>query len=161
MALRGINISPHVHYVIAVDLIQVWRKPVSVSWLSRKPIYWVSPNIIRFLRCIVGLIHLDYSIDSRNSCMYMLHQMGSDFCEVEGRRWRRQWWRRQWWRRQWWRRRRLSSEITTSKSAIVHLVCVIIMYTIYEMYKDVASPRSSYTIFLKCWGSWWHEEVSQ
>ena len=31
-------------------------------------------------------------------------------------------------------RQRLSSEITTSKSAILHLVCVIIMDTIYEMY---------------------------
>ena len=29
--------------------------------------------------------------------------------------------------------RRLSSEITASKSAIVHLVCVIVMYTIYEI----------------------------
>ena len=43
-------------------------------------------------------------------------------------------------------RRRLSSEVTTSKSAIVHLVCVIIMYIIYQMYKDVASSRSSYAI---------------
>ena len=34
------------------------------------------------------------------------------------------------------RRRRLSAEITASKSAILHLVCVIIMYTIYVMYKD-------------------------
>ena len=64
------------------------------------------------------------------------HQIGSDFAfcagakflsrgcepEVEGRR-----------------RQRLSSEITARKSATVHLVCVIIMYTIYEMYKDVAS----------------------
>ena len=48
--------------------------------------------------------------------------------------------------------RHLSSEITISKGAIVHLVCVIIMYTIYEMYKDVASSRSSYAIFLKCRG---------
>ena len=39
------------------------------------------------------------------------------------------------------------------KSPIVHLVCVIIMYTIYEMYKDVASSRSSYAIFLECRGS--------
>ena len=82
--------------------------------------------------------------------MYTLHQIGSDFCvlrrleiflcrgrelEVEGRRW-------------------LSSEITASKSAIVHLVCVIIMYTIYEIYKDEVSPRSSYGIFLECRGSW-------
>ena len=85
--------------------------------------------------------------------MYALHQIGSDFCvlrrldifftwadkpKVEGRQ------------RQWW----LSSKITASKSAIVHLVCVIIMYTIYEMYKDVASSRSSYAIFLECRGSW-------
>ena len=83
--------------------------------------------------------------------MHTLHQIESDFLryaqarnfiylgrepEVEGRR------------------RWLSSEITTSKSAIVHLVCVIIMYTIYEMYKDVASPRSSYGIFLECRGRW-------
>ena len=54
--------------------------------------------------------------------------------EIEGRRWR------------------LSSEITASKSAIVHLVCVIIMYTIYEMYKDVALSCSSYAIFLECRG---------
>ena len=44
-------------------------------------------------------------------------------------------------------RRRLSSKITASKCTIVHLVCVIIMYTIYEMYKDVVSPCSSYAIF--------------
>ena len=55
---------------------------------------------------------------------------------------------------------RLSSEITASKSAIMHLVCVMIMYTLYEMYKDVASPRSSYGIFLECRGSWWCKEVS-
>ena len=59
------------------------------------------------------------------------------------------------------RRRRLSSEITARKSIIVHLVCVIIMYTIYEVYKDVASSRSSYAILLKCWGSWWSKEVSR
>ena len=45
---------------------------------------------------------------------------------------------------------RLSSEINARKRAILHLVCVIIMYTIYEMYKDVALSRSSYTIFLEC-----------
>ena len=43
--------------------------------------------------------------------------------------------------------------ISARKSAIVHLVYVIIMYTTYEMYKDVASSRSSYTIFLECRGS--------
>ena len=48
------------------------------------------------------------------------------------------------------RRRRLSSEITASKSPIVHLVCVIIMYAIYKMYKDVALSCSSNTIFLEC-----------
>ena len=53
--------------------------------------------------------------------------------EVEGQRWR-------------------STKITTSKSTIVHLVCVIIMYTIYEMYKDVALSCSSYAIFLECRG---------
>ena len=31
---------------------------------------------------------------------------------------------------------------------IVHLVYVIIMYTIYAIYKDVVSPQSSYAIFL-------------
>ena len=31
------------------------------------------------------------------------------------------------------RQQHLSSEITARKSTIVHLVCVIIMYTIYEM----------------------------
>ena len=46
--------------------------------------------------------------------------------------------------------RRLSSQITANKSAIVYLVCVIIMYIIYEMYKDVALYRSSYAIFLEC-----------
>ena len=45
---------------------------------------------------------------------------------------------------------RLSSEITTGKSTIVHLVCVIIMFTIYEVYKDAASSGSSYAIFLEC-----------
>ena len=48
---------------------------------------------------------------------------------------------------------RLSSETTIKKSAIVPQVCVIIMYTIYELYKDIASSRSSYTIFLECRGS--------
>ena len=52
------------------------------------------------------------------------------------------------------RRRDLSSKITARKSAIVRLVCVIVMYTIYEMYKDVALSRSSYAIFLECRGSW-------
>ena len=82
--------------------------------------------------------------------MYMFYQIGSDFTfcagtefvsrgrepEVEG-----------------WQRRCLSSEITARKSTIVHLVCVIIMYTIYKMYKDVALSRSSYAIFLECRGS--------
>ena len=48
----------------------------------------------------------------------------------------------------------LSSEITASNSAIVHLVCVIIMFTIYKVYKNVASSRSLYAIFLECRGSW-------
>ena len=47
----------------------------------------------------------------------------------------------------------LSSQTTTSKSTIVHLVCVIIMYTIYKMFKDVASSCSLYAIFLECRGS--------
>ena len=65
--------------------------------------------------------------------METFHQIGLSDREPEGegRRWRC-----------------LYSEITASKSAIVHLVCVIIMYTIYEMYKYVASPCSSYAIFL-------------
>ena len=80
--------------------------------------------------------------------MYMRHQIRSDFCvlrrleifsyqdhELELQQ------------------GQLSSEITASKSAIVHVVCVIIMYTIYKMYKDVVSPRSSYAIFLECKGS--------
>ena len=41
------------------------------------------------------------------------------------------------------RRHRLSSYITASKRTTVHLVCVIIMYTIYEMYKDVALSCST------------------
>ena len=61
--------------------------------------------------------------------------------------------------RWWWC---FSSDITTSKSAIVHLVDVIITYT---MYKDVASSRSSYAIFLECWGRVcccrWRKEVSR
>ena len=79
--------------------------------------------------------------------MYMLQWIGSDFVfctgtrffprgrepEVDGQQWCR-----------------LSSEITARKSIIVHLVCVIIMYTIYEVYKDAASSRSSYAILLKC-----------
>ena len=48
-----------------------------------------------------------------------------------------------------------------SKCAIVHLVGGIIMYTIYQMYRDVASPRSLYGIFLECRGSWWLKEVSR
>ena len=69
--------------------------------------------------------------------MYKFQWIGSDLCvlrrrdifprgrelEVDGHRWRQ----------------RLSSEITARKSTIVHLVCVVIMYTIYEVYKDVAS----------------------
>ena len=93
------------------------------------------------------LKHLDYSIDSRitRACIRSI-RLDSDFAfctglrffsrdrepEVEGRR------------------RHLSSELITSKSAIVHLVCVIIMYAIYEMYKDVASSCSLYAIFLEC-----------
>ena len=81
--------------------------------------------------------------------MYTLHQIGLNFCALrrlklfffsllgreaeEGRR-----------------RRRLSSEITASMSAIVHLFKVIIMYTIYEVLK-----------FLECRGSWWCKEVNQ
>ena len=80
--------------------------------------------------------------------MYTCRQIGFGFCvlptffsrdcelEVEGQRWRC-----------------LSSEITTSKNAIVHLVCVIIMYSTYGMYKDVASSRSSRAIVLDCRGS--------
>ena len=96
---------------------------------------------------IIWLKHLDYSIDSRitPACIHSIW-LDSEFVfcsgsrffsqgcepEVEGQRWH------------------LSSEITASKNAILHLVCVIIMYTIYEMYKDVASSCSSYAIFLKC-----------
>ena len=84
----------------------------------------------------------------------MFQQIGLDFCilrrceifprgrepEVDGRR-----------------RWRLSSEITARKSTIVHLVCVIVMYTIYKVYKDVALSCSSYAIFLECRGSWWRK----
>ena len=35
----------------------------------------------------------------------------------------------------------------------MHLVCVIIMYTMYKMYEDVALSRSSYTISLKYRGA--------
>ena len=64
---------------------------------------------------------------SHYSCMYTFYQIGFGFCVL--------------------RRLKmfcLSFEITASKSAIVHLVCVIIMHTIYEVYKDVASSCSSY-----------------
>ena len=51
------------------------------------------------------------------------------------------------------------------QEVIVHLVCVIIVYTIYQMYKDVVSPCSSYAIFLECRGRvcccWWCKEVSR
>ena len=59
------------------------------------------------------------------------------------------------------RRRQISSEITTRKSTIVHLVCVIIMNTIYEVYKDAASSHSLSAIFLEGRGSWWRREVSR
>ena len=71
--------------------------------------------------------------------MYTFYQIGSDFafcagsdffpqgCELEVER-----------RRQW----HLSSEITASKSATVHLVCVIIMYTIYDDIKRSAGGGS-------------------
>ena len=98
---------------------------------------WLKSDRIGFF--IVGLKHPDYSFDSRITPIF---PQGCE-PEVDGQR------------------RRLSSEITVRKSAIVHLVCVIIMYTIYEMYKDVASPRSSYTIFLECRGSWWRNEVNR
>ena len=146
---------------------------------TQKPNYWVSPTMIWFFKMhvytlvwlksdqigflIFGLKHLNYSIDSRitPACIRSIRS-DSDFAfcagsrfffrghepEVEGRR-----------------QQSLSSKITASKSAIVHLVCVIIMYTIYEMYKDVASPRSSYAIFVECQGrvycSWWRKEVSR
>ena len=84
--------------------------------------------------------------------MYTLHQIGSDFCVMRRRKIFPQGHEPEVDRR--WRRRHLSSEITARKSAIVHLVCVIIMYAIYEMYKDEASSRSSYAIFLECRGSW-------
>ena len=100
---------------------------------------WLKSDRTGFL--IVGLKHLDYSIDSRitHACIHSI-RLDSDFAfcagsrffsqgrepEVEG-----------------WQRQCLSSEITASKSAIVHLVCVIIMYTIYEMYKDKALSCSN------------------
>ena len=108
---------------------------------------WLKSDRIKFL--VVGLKHLDYSIDSRitPACIRSI-RLDSDFGrepEIKVGR--------------------LSSEITTSKNTIVHLVCVIIMYTIYKMYKDVASPRSSYAIFLECRGRvcccWWRKEVSR
>ena len=97
---------------------------------------WLKLDRIGFLT--VGLKHLDYSIDSRitHACIHSI-KLDSDFefcagsrffswgheSEVEGQR-------------KWWQRWRLSSKITTSKSATVHLVnYVIIMYTIYKMYK--------------------------
>ena len=101
---------------------------------------------------MVELKHPDYSIDSRvtpacirssGSDRILRSAQARDFflggleSEVDRRQ-----------------RRRLSSEITARKSAIVHLACVIIMYTIYVTHKDVASSRSSYAIFLECRGSW-------
>ena len=122
---------------------------------------WLKSDRIGFL--IVGLKHLDYSSDSCITPAYIRSiRLDSDFAfcagsrffsrgrepEVEGRR-----------------LRSLSSEITASKSAIVHLVCVIIMYAINRMYKDVASSHFSYAIFLKCRGRvyccWWRKEVRQ
>ena len=59
--------------------------------------------------------------------MYTFHQIGSDFAFCAGLRF--------------FSRgcepevgRRLSSKLTARKSTIVHLVCVIIMYTIYEVH---------------------------
>ena len=98
---------------------------------------WLKSDRIGFL--IVWLKYLDYSICSIKSNRILRSAQAQDFFrepEVEG-----------------WRQRRPSSEMTVSKSAIVHLVCVIIVYTIYKMYKDVASSRSLYAIFLKCQGS--------
>ena len=115
---------------------------------------WLKSDRIGFL--IVELKHPDYSIVALLLHVYVPVD-GIGFCvlrrreifprghelEVDGQR------------------QRLSSEITARKSAIVHLVCVIIMYTIYEMYKDIALSRSSYAIFLECRGSWWRKEVSR
>ena len=77
--------------------------------------------------------------------MYMFHRIGSDFAFCTGARFLS--WGRELEVEGW---RRLSSAITARKSAIVHLVRVIIIYIIYEMYKDEASSRSSYPIFLEC-----------
>ena len=85
---------------------------------------------------------------NNRTSMYTFHQIGLDFVfctgsrsfprasepEVEGRR-------------------HLPSEKYAGKSSIVHPVCVIIMNTIYEMYTDGASSRSSYAVFLECRGS--------
>ena len=110
---------------------------------------WLKSDQIGFL--IVELKHPDYSIDGRinPAC---IHSSVSDRIlrrreifprdhepEVDGRQ------------------QHLSSEIAARKSTIVHLVSLIIMYTIYEVYKDVAS----YAIFLECRGSWWCKEVSR
>ena len=79
---------------------------------------------MRFRFLIVRLKHPDYSIDSHitSACIRSIRSdrilrsaQAQDFLagrelEVDGQR-----------------RRRLSSEITDRKSAIVHLVCVIIM----------------------------------
>ena len=62
--------------------------------------------------------------------MYMFQRIGSDFAFCTGARFFGQRWQR------------LSSEITTRKSTIVHLVCVIIMYTIYEVRLALPMPSS-------------------
>ena len=119
---------------------------------------WLKSDRIGFL--IVGLKHLDSSIDTRVALLLHVY-VPSDrvgFCVLcrfkiffPGL---------------WPGSRRAGAflKITTSKSAIVHLVCVIVMYTIYEMYKEVASSRSSFAIFLEFRGRvfccWWQSNAA-
>ena len=132
------------------------------TWHSRKPNYWVSLTMIGSLRCIytpyivwlksdrmgiliVGLIHLDDSIDNRitPAC---IRSIGSDFCILHRLK--------IFFPGPWARSRRTmaaASFLQNNRKQERHCASSLCNYHvhIYEMYKDVASSRSSYAIFLE------------
>ena len=126
-----------------------YKPPPAVIQCVYLTLVWLKSDQIAFL--IVELKHPGYSIDSRitpacirssGSDRILLSAQARDFFPGGVSQ-------------------KYTDGATARKSAIVHLVSVIIMYTIYEAYKDVASSRSSYAIFLDCRGSWWCNEVSR
>ena len=122
---------------------------------------WLKSDQIGFL--IVGLKHLDYSTASRitRACIHSI-RLDLDFVFCTGSRF--------FFPGPWAESRRTVAVAASflqnhckQECYTVHLVCVIIMCTIYEMYKVVASSCSSYAIFLQWWVCccWWCKEVSR